>query len=121
IGDGDRRCVRLGLDADAGLVVGERDLACAPGDLDGEIEEFTHRRLHGRSSLLLWTSIPASARTRLTAATEVVPSWKIPAARAASAPAVGSASRKCAGAPAPPLAMTGTSTASTTRRISSRS
>src|SRR5690606_14509477 len=115
------RGVRLGLDADAGLVVRERDSPGAPGDLDGEVEERTEGcRVHGP---VLWgerLGSPPAARARLTSWTERVPSWNAPAARTAAAPAR-NASQKCATAAPPPLAVTGTATAPATARTSSRS
>ena len=63
---------------------------------------------------------PARAQTAFTSSIVCVPSWKIDAASAASAPA-SSASARSLGPPAPPEAITGTGTRSTIARSSSRS
>src|SRR5215217_6810357 len=66
------------------------------------------------------TGRPAAARVALTSAIESWPKWKTLAARTASAPAR-QASAKWSTWPAPPLAMTGRSTAEVTARTRSRS
>src|SRR2546423_1381884 len=57
------------------------------------------------------TSMPRPARCSLASRRVKVPSWKIEAARTASAPPLVTASARCSSWPAPPLAMTGTRTA----------
>ena len=63
---------------------------------------------------------PAPRRAVLTCPMRSVPKWNTLAASTASAPA-STAGAKCASAPAPPLAMTGTVTTARTAWISSRS
>src|SRR5207248_3440935 len=63
-------------------------------------------------------SIPHVARNSFSSGMAMRRSWKTVAASAPLAPAV-NASRKCSGAPAPPEAITGTETASTTSRVCS--
>src|SRR5579864_4027255 len=62
-------------------------------------------------------SIPHSDRNSFSSGMAMIWSWNTVAAKAPLAPASMNASRKCAGVPAPPDAMTGTWTASTTARV----
>src|SRR3982751_5988592 len=67
------------------------------------------------------TGTPCPSRNRLTCPIVYVPKWKMLAAKAASACPVVSTSSMCWGDPAPPLATTGTLTASLTAAVISRS
>ena len=83
------RRVRVGAEASHSCPVGARACTFLPGQRTG------------------W---PAAASASLTSPTDRVPKWKTVAASTASAPA-STAGGKCSAAPAPPLAITGTSTA----------
>ena len=67
------------------------------------------RRRSAAGSTLIASAGRARGRPAFTSSTVCVPSWKIEAASAASAPA-SSASARCSGRPAPPEATTGTFT-----------
>src|SRR5690606_14268863 len=112
VGDRHGRIVRLRFGRNTRLVAGERDAPGAPRDFDGEVEQVAVcLDRHCRAAIWRFCGgtsrmgTPASASTCLTARTLVVPSWKMPAARAASAPASRKASRMCSARPAPPLAI----------------
>src|SRR4051812_34975049 len=80
------------------------------------LESLGDRGVQGRHR----TSTPAARRASLTSPMRSCPKWNTLAASTASAPA-STAGGKCSTAPAPPLAMSGTSTAARTSLISSRS
>ena len=67
------------------------------------------------------TVMPRAAITALASATVCSPKWKIEAASTASAPPSSTPSARWSSVPTPPLAMTGTPTASVMARVSSRS
>src|SRR5437879_1064567 len=67
------------------------------------------------------TGTPRAARYSLASPTVCWPKWKIEAARTALAPPSAMPSYRCSRVPTPPLAMTGTGTASPTARRSSQS
>ena len=67
------------------------------------------------------TVIPRAAITALASAIVCSRKWKIDAASTASAPPSVMPSARCSSVPTPPLAITGTPTASLTARVSSRS
>src|SRR5438132_502666 len=65
--------------------------------------------------------MPRPARYRLASATVISPKWNTEAASSASARPCSMPSARCSSLPTPPLAMTGTGTASLTARVSARS
>src|SRR6266704_2052905 len=73
------------------------------------------QHLHSRTGIFFW------ARNRFTSPTVYSPKWKILAASTASALPSSRTSAICSRLPAPPLATTGTPTASLIRRVMARS
>ena len=110
----------------AGELGRERDAAGAD---DGEDFVERDRRVERAAAVMpraprrrRGVPAPPSARgTRFASAIVQVPSWKMVAASTALARPSTSPARRCSGEPTPPLAMTGTETASDTARVSARS
>src|SRR6185369_16066281 len=73
------------------------------------------QHIHKRTGIFFW------ARNRFTSPTVYSPKWKMLAASTASALPSSSTSAMCSRLPAPPLATTGTPTASLIRRVMARS
>src|SRR5207249_6673229 len=85
-----------------------------PGRVEADLRRrvFAHAGTRGGR-----TGTPAAASARLASGMRIVPKWKMLAAIAASAPPSTSAARRCSMLPAPPLATTGTLTASAMARV----